>query len=71
MRSAVGARTTTKARRQVTCEDCYFRQESLCAIPGNAVCPTFRAARGDALAPPSQPRLVPRALPVAVAERVA
>lgn len=28
-----------------TCEDCYFRQELLCALAGNAICPTFRAAR--------------------------
>jgi hypothetical protein len=47
-------------RVAATCEDCYFRREGLCALPGNAPCPTFRAATG-ALAPPPQPRLVLRA----------
>ena len=43
-----------------TCEDCYFRREGLCALPGNTPCPTFRAATGR-LVPPAQPRLVLRA----------
>ena len=45
-------------RSVATCEDCYFRQASLCALPGNAPCPTFRAATVGRLAPPAQPRLV-------------
>lgn len=43
-----------------TCEDCYFRREGLCALPGNTPCPTFRTATAT-LAPPPQPRLVLRA----------
>jgi hypothetical protein len=43
-----------------TCEDCYFRREGLCALPGNTPCPTFRAATAS-LVPPVQPRLVLRA----------
>lgn len=27
-----------------TCDDCYFRHELLCALAGNTICPTFRAA---------------------------
>lgn len=27
-----------------TCDDCFFRRELLCALAGNAICPTFRAA---------------------------
>ena len=50
----------TKTRRPHTCEDCYFRQEGLCALPGNMLCPTFRAASPGSLAPPRQPQLVPR-----------
>jgi hypothetical protein len=46
----------------VTCEDCYFRRAGLCAIPGNAPCPTFRAHTRGSLVPPRQPRLVPRSL---------
>jgi hypothetical protein len=49
-----------KTRRPHTCEDCYFRREGLCAIPGNVVCPTFRASSVGTLAPPRQPQLVPR-----------
>ena len=47
-------------RALTTCEDCYFRREGLCALPGNAPCPTFRAATGR-LDPPPQPRLILRA----------
>jgi hypothetical protein len=49
-------------RTQPTCSDCYFRRAGLCALPGDSTCPTFRAAVGDALAPPQQPRLVLRPL---------
>ena len=50
-----------KRRANVTCEDCYFRQEDLCALP-SIPCPTFRAATAGVLAPPRQARLVPRPL---------
>lgn len=45
-----------------TCSDCYFRRAGLCALPGEAACPTFRAvSRGSlALRPPRQPVLIPR-----------
>jgi len=42
-----------------TCNDCYFRREGLCALPGDIPCPTFRAAVTGELVPPRQPRLVP------------
>jgi hypothetical protein len=45
-------------RSTATCDDCYFRQSGLCALPGNAPCPTFRAAVVGRLEPPPQPRLV-------------
>jgi hypothetical protein len=45
-----------------TCEDCYFRKAGLCALAGNVVCPTFRVAQRNALAPPRQPPLVARPL---------
>ena len=32
-----------KARR-VTCEDCYFKQNMLCALKLSDPCPTFRPA---------------------------
>ena len=46
-------------RKPSTCEDCYFRRAGLCALAGNAPCPTFREATGR-LEPPPQPRLVVR-----------
>jgi len=51
-----------KRKREATCDDCYFRQEGLCALAGNVPCPTFRASTRGTLTPPQQPRLVPRAL---------
>jgi hypothetical protein len=47
-------------RRELTCEDCYFRREALCAMAPPAPCPTFRLATRT-LVPPPQPRLVPLA----------
>jgi hypothetical protein len=54
-----------KKRTPVTCDDCYFRREGLCALVGNVVCPTFRATTSGSLTPPQQPRLVPRTLQTA------
>jgi hypothetical protein len=59
----------TKKRTPVTCADCFFRQERLCALTGDVPCPTFRASTRGALEPPQQPRLVPRVLrPVQVGQ---
>jgi len=52
-----------KTRSEVTCDDCFFRREGLCALTGNVPCPTFRAARAGELAPPRHPQLVPRTVP--------
>jgi hypothetical protein len=49
-------------RSKATCNDCYFRSAGLCALPGDAICPTFRLATTGSLAPPRQPQLVPRPL---------
>ena len=53
-------------RHVPTCDDCYFRQEALCALPGDRTCPTFRAAARAGLNPPAQPQLVARPLEVLV-----
>ena len=46
---------------KASCNDCYFRREGLCALPGETPCPTFRAVTaGGQLLPPRQPRLVLR-----------
>jgi hypothetical protein len=46
---------------RVSCDDCYFRQELLCALDVEQVCPTFRATVGRSRRPetPKQARLVP------------
>jgi hypothetical protein len=36
------------------CEDCFFHQHMLCALPEKKPCPTFRLARPDGLKPPQQ-----------------
>ena len=46
-------------RRQITCKDCFFRQEALCAL-AEGPCPTFRAAKAARLEPPEQARLIAR-----------
>jgi len=50
-------------RANATCSDCYFRGKGLCALPGETICPTFRALRPGTLAPPKQAPLLPRTLP--------
>jgi len=57
--AATNEETMTK-RRELTCEDCYFRREALCAMAPPHPCPTFRLATRT-LVPPPQPRLVPLA----------
>jgi hypothetical protein len=44
----------------VSCEDCFFRRRSLCALGLDAPCPTFRPDTPDGLVPPRQPALLLR-----------
>ena len=46
-------------RRRISCKDCYFRREALCAL-ADGPCPTFRPAKTARLVPPEQARLVAR-----------
>jgi hypothetical protein len=52
-----------KARACVTCNDCYFRKTSLCALDLLEPCPTFRPALKGQMIAPRQATLVepPRA----------
>jgi hypothetical protein len=68
--AALTSRTMSK-RTNATCSDCYFRRAGLCALPGETVCPTFRAHAMGTLAPPPQPRLVPRSLATVAAHAAA
>jgi hypothetical protein len=42
----------------ITCDDCYFRRELLCALQLDRPCPTFRRATSRGLVPPRQAPLV-------------
>jgi hypothetical protein len=48
----------TQKARCVTCNDCYFRKTSLCALDLAEPCPTFRPALKGQMVAPRQPRLV-------------
>jgi len=52
--SAVATRKTCK----VSCEDCFFRQNLLCALHEDEPCATFRPNHPDGLRPPKQMRFV-------------
>jgi hypothetical protein len=44
--------------RKVSCEECFFRKNLLCALADDEPCATFRPAHPDGLRPPSQMRFV-------------
>jgi hypothetical protein len=44
--------------RCVTCDDCYFRRSSLCALNLAEPCPTFRPVVRGAMVPPRQAQLI-------------
>ena len=43
---------------KASCEDCFFRQNLLCAIADGAPCGTFRPNHPDGLRPPRQLKFV-------------
>lgn len=46
----------TRAIKAVTCEECYFRRNLLCALELAEACPTFRPDSPEGLRPPQQLR---------------
>ena len=44
--------------RKVTCDDCFFGKNGLCALGLDQPCATFRPDSPDGLRPPSQMRFV-------------
>lgn len=44
--------------KKVTCEQCYFRCNLLCALEVDEACATFRPNHPDGLKPPQQLRFV-------------
>ena len=55
--SRVPASQSKRAARKVTCEDCFFRRNLLCALALDEPCTTFRPAEAG-LRPPQQLRFV-------------
>ena len=47
-----------KGARSVSCDDCFFRKNMLCALALDEPCPTFRPDRPEGLRPPQQLRFV-------------
>ena len=46
------------AQRSVSCDDCFFRKNMLCALALDEPCPTFRPDHPEGLRPPQQMRFV-------------
>ena len=44
--------------QKVSCDDCYFRKNLLCALDLKAPCATFRPDSPEGLQPPRQMRFV-------------
>lgn len=42
--------------KAVSCEDCFFHRNALCAVAGHEPCATFRPDRPEGLRPPQQLR---------------
>jgi hypothetical protein len=56
--SAAVASRSVKSRTKVTCGDCFFKQNLLCALDLDGPCATFRPNRPEGLRPPRQMRFV-------------
>ncbi len=46
------------SKKQPKCEDCFFRQNNLCALSLEDPCATFRPNDPEGLRPPNQMRFV-------------
>ena len=54
----------------MTCEDCFFRANNLCALGLDEPCPTFRPNTAAGLVPPRQPSLLMRDATIPVGDVV-
>jgi hypothetical protein len=52
----MGSMATTRATKKVTCEDCFFCRNLLCALELDEPCTTFRPYSPEGLRPPQQLR---------------
>jgi hypothetical protein len=57
VQSKQSRRPSKRAARKVTCEDCFFHANLLCALDLSEPCATFRPSEAE-LRPPPQLRLV-------------
>ena len=53
-----GSGLAVRQVKKVSCEDCFFRKNMLCALALNEPCPTFRPDHPEGLRPPQQLRFV-------------
>ena len=53
-----GVPNTRTGSKSVSCEDCFFRQNLLCAVSDSGPCATYRPNHPDGLRPPSQLQFV-------------
>lgn len=53
-----GGRLSGASKAKVSCEQCFFARNGLCALAGREPCPTFRPDHPDGLRPPRQLRFV-------------
>lgn len=58
--AAKGQRKRGKRRADISCEQCYFGCNGLCALDLGEPCATFRPNRPEGLVPPRQPALLVR-----------
>jgi hypothetical protein len=58
LRRCEGERVSGKKVATVSCEDCFFKRNMLCALSCDSPCPTFRPDHPDGLRPPQQLRFV-------------
>lgn len=59
MRPPEAVQKKSSRARRITCADCYFGKNGLCALGLDEPCPTFRMDSPQGLMPPAQPALLP------------
>ena len=58
LRGGQGVTSSHGGSARVSCEDCFFRQNLLCAVSNSGPCPTYRPNHPEGLRPPSQLQFV-------------
>jgi hypothetical protein len=58
VRGGRGVMNRGAATTRVSCDDCFFRQNLLCAVSSSGPCATYRPNHPEGLRPPSQLQFV-------------